>query len=91
MTESDVEEIFGDDIGVESSSAKKDDDKETVKAYKLYIIEVISTFVFNSNPSVNLELVLPKIKEAAGKVIKVAKDVLEVNKCMITGDSLTIE
>lgn len=78
LSESDTEEIFNEDADLENSSKEDNEDKETVKAYRMYITEVMSTFVFNSNPSVNLELILPKIKESAGMVIKVAKDVLEV-------------
>lgn len=73
-----MEDIFNEEVDIESSSKGSDDDKETVKAYKSYITEVMSTFVFNSNPSVDLEQFLPKIRESAGTVIKIAKDILEV-------------
>lgn len=75
LVDSDVDEIFNED---ENSSKGSEKDKETVKAYVMYITEVLSTFVFTANPSVNLDLILPKIKETSAIVVKVAKAVLEV-------------
>lgn len=54
----------------------KEDD--TVNAYAMYMTEVMSAFVFATNPSVNLETVLPTIKNSAAKIIKTTKFLIEV-------------
>lgn len=55
-----------------------DKDDETIGAYTGYMTEVMSAFVFYSDPEANLELVLPAIKEAATKIVKTTKFLLEV-------------
>lgn len=57
-----------------------DKDSETLNAYTSYMTEVISAFVFFSNPDANLELVLPAIKESANKIVKTTKFLLEVSR-----------
>lgn len=52
---------------------------EAINAYTNYMTEVISAFVFYSNPNANLELVLPAIKESANTIVKTTKFLLGVN------------
>lgn len=66
----------------ESSAGKKDTTSSTVQAYKQYITEVITAFVFRSSPSVNLENVLPAIEDAAASVIKTTKYLIKVTKML---------
>lgn len=62
----------------DSSAGKTDTNADTVQAYSQYIIEVISAFVFHSNPSVNLDAVLPAVKESAASVIRTTKYLMKV-------------
>lgn len=63
----------------EDTSDEKIADPESIQAYSMYITEVISAFVFDSNPSVNMELFLPSIKDSAAKVIRITKHLIEVS------------
>lgn len=56
----------------------KDKNDDTISAYTSYMTEVISAFVFYANPGVNLEQVLPNIKESATKIVKITKFLIEV-------------
>lgn len=71
--------VTADDTSDEEGGEKKISDPETIHAYTMYITEVISAFVFDSNPSVNIEKILPAIKESAKKVIKITKHLIEVS------------
>lgn len=57
---------------------------EAINAYTNYMTEVISAFVFYSNPDVNLELALPAIKESANTIVHTTKFLLEVNSLFLT-------
>lgn len=70
--------VTAEDTTDEESGEKKVTDPETIQAYSMYITEVISAFVFDSNPSVNMEKILPSVKESATKVIKIARQLIEV-------------
>lgn len=67
----------GEDLDESIELSDKDDD-ETVNAYTMYMTEVMSAFVFQSNPAVNLEVILPTIKDSATKIIKITKYLMEV-------------
>lgn len=71
--------VKAEDTTDEESDDKKMSDPETIHAYSMYITEVISAFVFDSEPSVNMETILPAIKESAAKVIKITKYLIEVS------------
>lgn len=71
--------MTADDTSDGDSGEKKVNDPETVQAYSMYITEVISAFVFDSNPTVNMETILPAIKDSATKVIKITKRLIEVS------------
>lgn len=67
-------------VDSDSNDIELDDkDSETLNAYTSYMTEVISAFVFYSNPNANLELVLPVIKESANKIVQTTKFVLAVS------------
>lgn len=70
--------VMAEDTTDEESGEKKNSDPETIQAYSMYITEVISAFVFDSNPSVNMETILPAIKDSAAKVIRITKHLIEV-------------
>lgn len=55
-----------------------DDDDDIVGAYKSYMTEVMSAFVFFANPNANLEVILPLIKQSTNKIIKTTKFLIEV-------------
>lgn len=57
-----------------------EDDESTISAYTNYMIEVMSAFVFSTKPTADLDVMLPKIKESAKKIIKITKFLIEVNK-----------
>lgn len=59
-----------------------DKDTETLNAYTSYMTEVISAFVFYSNPDANLELVLPAIKASANKIVQTTKFILDVSRIL---------
>lgn len=71
--------VAAEDTTDDESDEKKISDPETIQAYSMYITEVISAFVFDSNPSVNIETILPAIKESAAKVIKITKKLIEAS------------
>lgn len=54
------------------------DDDDTVSAYKSYMTEVMSAFVFFANPNANLDVILPIIKQSTIKIIKTTKFLIEV-------------
>lgn len=66
-----------DDDG-EESVEKISKDSETINAYTMYITEVMSAFIFYSDPSTNLDKILPNVKESAAKIIKITKYLIEV-------------
>lgn len=59
----------------------ENDDKtdDTVNAYTSYMTEVMSAFVFYSNPGANLDEVLPLVKNSATKIVKITKFLIEVH------------
>lgn len=71
-----------------------DDDNDTVSAYKSYMTEVMSAFVFFANPSANLDVILPLIKQSTIKIIKTTKFLIEVRlfndnlSCKLSSDDL---
>lgn len=71
--------VKAEDTTDDESDEKKMSDPETIRAYSMYITEVISAFIFDSNPTVNMNTILPAIKESAAKVIRVTKYLIEVS------------
>lgn len=70
-----------DDVDIENELMGKSD--EAVSVYASYMTEIISAFVFFSKPNVDIELVLPAIKDSAAKIIKMTKFFIEVRFKMV--------
>lgn len=81
LAEVEIEDfVTADDSSDESENDEKNvKDPQTIQAYSMYITEVISAFVFDSNPSVDMQKMLPNIKESASKVVKITKRLIEVS------------
>lgn len=62
----------------ETNDVDDDDDDDTVSAYKSYMTEVMSAFIFFANPNANLDVTLPLIKKSTIKIIKTTKFLIEV-------------
>lgn len=70
---------------INENSTTNDDDIDfdnnpAIVAYKLYITEIISALLFYTDPSVNMELILPNIQEAANITMKLTKLIYQVCK-----------
>lgn len=63
---------------VNENNDDDDDDDDTVSAYKSYMTEVMTSFVFFANPNANLDVILPLIKQSTIKIIKTTKFLIEV-------------
>lgn len=68
----------------DSSEEAKDMDLEedTVHTYTNYVIEVMSAVVFYSDPTIHLDQMLPKIKEAAQTAVRITKYLYKVCDCI---------
>lgn len=53
-------------------------DSDTVQTYTNYVAEVMSAVVFYADPTINLDQMLPKIKDAARIAVKVTKYLYKV-------------
>lgn len=71
--------VTAEDTTDDESDEKRISDPEYIQAYSMYIIEVMSAFVFDMNPLVNIAKLLPAIKDSAAKVIKVTRYLIEVS------------
>lgn len=76
MVESAAYEDF-DYEGVDDTKGM-DLDGDTVQTYTSYVTEVMSAIVFYADPSINLDQMLPKIKEAARTAVKITKYLYKV-------------
>lgn len=66
-----------DNSGLESDLDKNE---EATYIYSSYIGEIISAFVLFSQPSLNVEVISPVVKDSATKIIQMTKFFIEVNK-----------
>lgn len=62
------------DIGLDS----KEKSDTAVMMYTNYMIEIISAFVFYSKPGIQIDSILPVIKDSATKIVKMTKYFIEV-------------
>ena len=65
-----------DDTEKENELMDKSD--EAINVYASYMTEIISAFVFFSKPNIEIDVVLPAIKDSAAKIIKMTKFFIEV-------------
>lgn len=63
-------------IDIENEIMDKSD--EAISVYSSYMVEIISAFVFFSKPNIEIDVVLPAIKDSAAKIIEMTKFFIEV-------------
>lgn len=64
-----------DDLDIENEIMEGD---EAISVYASYMAEIISAFVFFSKPNIEIDVVLPIIKDSTAKIIKMTKFFIEV-------------
>lgn len=69
-----------DNIDIENELMDKSDD--AINVYASYMTEIISAFVFFSKPNIEIDVVLPAIKDSAAKIIEITKFFIEVKTLM---------
>lgn len=70
-------DIFSDEsLDIELDVNEKSDNAVTM--YTNYMAEIISAFVFFSKPGIQIDTVLPAIKDSAIKIVKMTKYFIEV-------------
>lgn len=71
-----------DDYIDELSEGKESDvNPETVVQYTSYVTEIMSVIVFYADPTINLEVMLPRIKEAARIAVQMTRFLYKVIHC----------
>lgn len=68
----------GENVDIENELMDKSDD--AINVYASYMTEIISAFVFFSKPNIEIDVVLPAIKDSAAKIIKMTKFFIEVKE-----------
>lgn len=56
----------------------KDKSDEAINVYASYMSEIMSAFVFFSKPNIEIDAVMPSIKDSTEKIIKMTKFFIEV-------------
>lgn len=65
-----------DNIDIEDELKDKND--EAITVYASYMSEIISAFVFFSKPNIEIDVIMPSIKDSTEKIIKMTKFFIEV-------------
>lgn len=69
-----------DEDNIDIQDELKDKNDDAINVYASYMREIISAFVFYSKPNIEIDVVMPSIKESTEKIIKMTKFFVQVTK-----------
>lgn len=79
LIESTAYEDFGMSDGEAIDEAEVgDEDSDTVQAYTMYVTDVMSAIAFYADPTINLETMMPGLKDAAKTAVRITKYLFKV-------------